>query len=307
MNQEEIVVEIRNLRKVFRTPFSRKHITALGSLNLDIYKNEIFGYLGPSGSGKSTTIKLLIGIQTSTSGTAWILGKRISDININDVVGYLPEYPVLYNHLTGLEFLVFMGRFFNLSKNEATERANRLIQKMGLAKMKDKRLHRYSRSMKQRIGVAQALMNDPKVLFLDEPMAGLDPVGVKELKEVLLELKDQKKTIFYSSHVFHDVETICDRVGILSEGRLVEVGRINELLKTRVSPIEIAVEKLGKEGFAKINKIAKRTIKQECNYRFFFAEDDEAQIALKIINETGAKLNSYIPHRLSLDEYFLPK
>ena len=307
MKKNKSIIEIRNLRKVFRTLFSRKHITALDSLNLDIYENEIFGYIGPSGSGKTTTIKLLMSIQTPTSGTAWIQGKQIPDISINSFSGYLPENTELYNHMTGQDFLVLMGKLQSMTTRESIDRAFDLMKRFGIIKIKDKKIHKYSRSIKKLFGIAQSLINDPKVLFLDEPMTGLDPLEVKELKEFLLELKDSKKTIFYSSPIFHDVETICDRIGILSDGRLVEVGKVDELLKAKSSPIEIAVEGLDLEGFKRINQLANRTIKQEKNYRFFFAEVHEAQKALKIINSSQAILRSYIPHPLSLEEFFLLK
>ena len=307
MYREKLKVEIRNLRKVFRSPFSRKHTTALGSLNLDINDNEIFGYIGPSGSGKTTTIKLLMGIQIPTSGTAWILGKKIPDPSIKFLSGYLPEKLGLYNHMTGMNYLVFIGKLYGMTKTKAIDRAKTLLERLGLDKLKDKKIAKYSIGLKQRVGLAQSLINDPEVLLLDEPMTGLDPLEVKNLKEYLLELKDDGKTIFYSSPLFHDVESICDRIGILSEGRLVEVGRVNELLRTRISPIEIAVEGLNIEGFKKIYVLTKRTIKQEKYYRFFFTDFNDAQKALKIINDNKATLRSYIPHPLSLEEYFISR
>jgi len=204
---------------------------ALEGLDLNVHEGEVFGFLGPNGAGKTTTIKILMGLIHPTSGTAKIFSHPADNIDVKSKIGFLPESSHFYDYLTASEILSFYGQLFGLSKNLIKERALSLLKRVGLASSAKLQLRKFSKGMLQRIGIAQALINDPDLIILDEPMSGLDPIGRKEMRELILGLKAQGKTIFFSSHIIHDVEMICDRVGILAHGKLLTVGRIDEITR----------------------------------------------------------------------------
>ena len=226
-----IVVEAQNLTKIYRDFWGRQKVRALKALDLEIKKGEIFGLLGPNGSGKSTTIKLLLGLLFPTSGRALVFGKDASEVSKNEKIGYLPEESYLYKFLTAEETLDFYGRLFDMPADVRKERVNSLIEKVGLTWAKRRQLKEYSKGMTRRIGLAQALINDPDLILLDEPTSGLDPLGTREMKDMILELRDQGKTVVMCSHLLADVQDVCDRIAILYQGELKELGRVDSLLK----------------------------------------------------------------------------
>ncbi|MCS7168880.1 MAG: ABC transporter ATP-binding protein [Gemmatales bacterium] len=227
----EVLVETRNLTKVYLDFWGRKKKEALRALNLQIYRGEVFGLLGPNGSGKTTTIKLLLGLLFPTEGEALVFGRPGTDVAKNERIGYLPEESYLYRFLNAEETLDFYGRLFNLSPEVRKKRAEELIEKVGLSRDKKRPLREYSKGMRQRIGLAQALINDPELVILDEPTSGLDPIGTRWMKDLILELKAQGKTVIMCSHRLDDVQDVCDRIAILYEGELKELGRVDELLE----------------------------------------------------------------------------
>ncbi|NDJ21482.1 ATP-binding cassette domain-containing protein [Nostoc sp. B(2019)] len=227
------VVLISELRKVYRTGFwLNQKIVSLKSCSLKVYKGETFGLLGPNGAGKTTLLKLLLGIIRPTSGQGLLLGKPLGDRSIKQHVGYLPENPYLYDYLTGWEFLQLAAGLFQIPKKVQRQRIPQLLELVGLsqADARKKQIRRYSKGMLQRVGMAQALINEPKLVFLDEPMSGLDPVGRYQMREIILALKADGKTIFFNSHILSEVEQICDRIAILAQGELICSGSLNELL-----------------------------------------------------------------------------
>lgn len=226
-----IVIETQNLSKIYRDFWGRQKVRALKALDLEIRKGEIFGLLGPNGSGKSTTIKLLLGLLFPTSGRALVFGKDATETTKNERIGYLPEESYLYRFLTAEEILDFYGRLFDMPADLRKERVQTLIEKVGLARAKRRQLKEYSKGMTRRIGLAQALINDPELILLDEPTSGLDPLGTREMKDMILELRDQGKTVVMCSHLLADVQDVCDRIAILYEGELKELGRVNDLLQ----------------------------------------------------------------------------
>jgi ABC-2 type transport system ATP-binding protein len=228
---QEVMVEIRKLTKVYRDFWGRQKKTALQALNLEIYKGEIFGLLGPNGSGKTTTIKLLLGLLFPTSGEAFVFGKPAADVGKNERVGYLPEESYLYRFLTAEETLDFYGRLFNMKSDLRQRRSAELIKMVGLDRDKKRTLREYSKGMRQRIGLAQALINDPDLVILDEPTSGLDPLGTRWMKDLILKLRDEGKTVILCSHRLDDVQDVCDRIAILYEGQLQELGAVKELLQ----------------------------------------------------------------------------
>lgn len=225
------VIQIRNLSKVYRDFWGRKKVQALNSLSLDVKKGEVFGLLGPNGSGKTTTLKLLLGLLFPTNGEIKILGRPSGDVSKNEKIGYLPEESYLYRFLNAEETLDFYGRLFKMSGRERRERSQALIERVGLKDARKRQLKEYSKGMTRRIGLAQALINDPDLVMLDEPTSGLDPLGTADMKDMIRDLKEQGKTVVMCSHLLADVQDICDRIAILYRGELKVIGSVDELLK----------------------------------------------------------------------------
>ena len=230
---DNVVVETRNLSKVYRDFWGRQKVRALKALDLTIHRGEIFGLLGPNGSGKTTTIKLLLGLLFPTTGEALVFGRDATDVGKNERLGFLPEESYLYRFLNAEETLDFYGRLFNMPSDLRRERSARLIDMVGLNWAKRRQLREYSKGMTRRIGLAQALINDPELILLDEPTSGLDPIGTREMKDMILKLKEEGKTIIMCSHQLADVQDVCDRIAVLHQGELKELGRVDSLLRVR--------------------------------------------------------------------------
>ncbi|MBW4563274.1 MAG: ABC transporter ATP-binding protein [Mojavia pulchra JT2-VF2] len=227
------VVLTSELRKVYRTGFwLNQKVLSLKSCSLTVYQGETFGLLGPNGAGKTTLLKLLLGIIRPSSGRGLLLGKPLGDRSVKQCIGYLPENPYLYEYLTGWEFLQLAAGLFQIPHRVQRQRIPQLLELVGLSSFdtRKKQMRRYSKGMLQRVGMAQALINDPELVFLDEPMSGLDPVGRYQMREIILKLKAAGKTIFFNSHILSEVEQVCDRVAILAQGELICTGSLNELL-----------------------------------------------------------------------------
>ena len=228
---QNAVVETRRLTKIYRDFWGRQKKRALNALNLRINDGEIFGLLGPNGSGKTTTIKLLLGLLFPTDGEALVFGQPAAEVRKNERIGYLPEESYLYRFLNAEETLDFYGRLFNLPPKIRNERAQKLIEMVGLTADKQRILKEYSKGMRQRIGLAQALINDPELVILDEPTSGLDPLGTRWMKDLILDLRNQGKTVIMCSHRLDDVQDVCDRIAILYDGELQELGEVSSLLE----------------------------------------------------------------------------
>ena len=228
---ENVLVETRSLTKLYRDFWGRTKKTALNALDLQIYRGEIFGLLGPNGSGKTTTIKLLLGLLFPTSGEAFVFGEPAAKVEKNEKIGYLPEESYLYRFLNAEETLDFYGRLFDIPAKVRRRRAAELIELVGLAGDKKRILREYSKGMRQRIGLAQALINDPDLIILDEPTSGLDPLGTRWMKDLILDLRKRGKTVLMCSHRLEDVQDVCDRVAILFNGDLQEQGRVDKLIE----------------------------------------------------------------------------
>lgn len=229
----EIIVEARSLSKTYRDFWGRPKVRALKNLDLEIRQGEIFGLLGPNGSGKTTTMKLLLGLLFPTSGQALMFGNDATEVRHKERLGYLPEESYLYKFLNAEETLDFYGRLFNIPAAVRRERIQSLIKQVGLEGARRRQLREYSKGMTRRIGLAQALINDPELILLDEPTSGLDPIGTREMKDLILKLKGEGKTIIMSSHLLADVQDVCDRIAILHQGDLKELGRVDALIQVR--------------------------------------------------------------------------
>jgi len=228
----DIVVEIDNLTKEYQTGFLRKKtVRALDGLSLEVSSGQIFGFLGGNGAGKTTTIKILLGLLFPTSGSAKILGRNITEVDMHRRIGYCPENPYFYDYLTARELMLYFGEIFGIDKALRTARAEDLFAKVGLEpKAWDRQLRKFSKGMLQRVGLAQSLINDPEIVFLDEPMSGLDPIGRREIRELIADLRTQGKTVFMSTHILSDIEALCDEVAVLRRGKLAATGNLQTLL-----------------------------------------------------------------------------
>jgi len=257
MQSSEVVIETRSLSKVYRDFWGRQKVRALKALDLEIHRGEIFGLLGPNGSGKTTTIKLILGLLFPTSGQALVFGRDATDVKKNERIGYLPEESYLYRFLNAEETLDFYGRLFNMAAPLRRQRTSDLIDMVGLGWAKRRQLREYSKGMTRRIGLAQALINDPELIVLDEPTTGLDPIGTREMKDLILRLRDEGKTILMCSHLLADVQDVCDRIGILYQGELQELGRVDSLLKVR-DVTEVRASGLSEACQAEVREVIER-------------------------------------------------
>jgi ABC-2 type transport system ATP-binding protein len=253
----EVIIETRGLAKVYRDFWGRQKVRALKGLDMEIRRGEIFGLLGPNGSGKSTTIKLLLGLLFPSSGQALVFNKDATNVEKNERIGYLPEESYLYRFLNAEETLDFYGRLFAMTAAERAKRIDSLIQMVGLNWARRRQLREYSKGMTRRIGLAQALINDPELVFLDEPTSGLDPLGIREMKDLILKLRDEGKTIIMSSHQLDDVEDVCDRIAVLHQGELKEMGRVDDLL-TVMETTQIQASTLSPEAQAEIRAVIEK-------------------------------------------------
>ena len=300
-------IVIEKLTKTYKpTWLWQQPATVLSEVSLSVGRGEIFGFLGPNGAGKTTTMKILLGLMRATSGSVELLGAPASDVNVHRQIGYLPESPYFYDYLTAEEFLVFYGRLAGLNKVELQQRVPLLLTRVGLTDAHTRPLRKFSKGMLQRIGLAQALIHDPELVILDEPMSGLDPVGRKDVRDIILSLRDQGKTVFFSTHIISDVEMICDRVGILAKGKLLAMGRIEDLVSRHVAQsVEVVCEGLVGEEIPLIKSAAVRVLQRGDRCWMIIPGQNKVEEVLVAIRQAGGRLISVIPHKGSLEEIFL--
>lgn len=300
----EPAIKIEGLTKEYLNKTTGKMVRAVDELYLEVYKGEIFGFLGPNGAGKTTTIKMLLGLTFPTKGDAWILGKPIGDVSVKRLIAYLPESPYFYEYLTGRQVLDFYARLFGIPAAERKKKVDALLDMVGLSRDGDKTLRNYSKGMLQRIGVAQALINDPELLFLDEPTSGLDPMARIEIRDLIIRLKQQGKTVFLSSHQLLEVELICDRVSILNRGKLLKAGKLDELLPS--GRVEIVAENVSDDAvIAEIRN--EGGVVQRQDGRIVVQQPDDGSVTkvVDIIRGKNGVIRSIIPQRRTLEELFV--
>ena len=302
------VIEITNLTKDYEIGFWRKRkVRALDGLSLSIDGGQIFGFLGANGAGKTTTLKLLMRLIFPTTGNAQILGHDIQDISMHQRIGYLPENPYFYDYLTAREFLDYSAQIFGLSSVVRKKRAADLLSRVKLdEKSWDTQLRKFSKGMLQRVGLAQSLVNDPEIVFLDEPMSGLDPVGRREVRDLIAALRDEGKTVFMCSHILSDIEVLCDQVAILKKGRLAQVGYLDELRRKTEDPNRMEVMATGTDA----NSLRKRLANLEIaptprGLRIEIGSENEIEDVLGALRQVGGKIISIQPVNQSLEELFL--
>ena len=302
---DDVVLEVEGLRKVFHIGFFRKRVEAVSGTSFRVHKGEIFGLLGPNGAGKTTTIKAILRLIFPTEGEIRLFGRSADERAAAARVGYMPENPYIYQYLKPLEFLDLCGRLVGLPKGERQLRSEEMIDKVGLRHAVDRPIGKFSKGMMQRIGLAQALLHDPELLVLDEPMSGLDPIGRKEVRDLLVEQREQGKTLLFTSHILSDVELLCDRVVIMQQGKITSEGQVHDLLETAGRRVEIRLsrasdalqESLRSRGTILDGGGGHVTLRVEGQK----AVDD----VIRISNAAGARLDAMIPERQTLEKLFL--
>jgi ABC-2 type transport system ATP-binding protein len=301
----DLAISISGLSKTYRLGFRARKVEALAALDLAVAPGSIYGFIGPNGAGKSTTIKILVGLVRQSTGSATLFGRDIADPRARLSIGYLPENPSFHDFMRPLEVLRYLGQLSGLSGADLDKRAETLIDRVGLGHARDLTVRKFSKGMVQRLGLAQALIHDPPLLILDEPMSGLDPIGRKEVRDLILELRGQGKTVFFSTHILPDVESVCDRVGMVFKGRLMKEGALQGLLDDTIRAVELRCAPLTAaqlEGLAPVTGPA--TALPE-GHAFSCASLEAANLAVARLQAAGGRLLSMQPHRESLEETFV--
>ena len=301
-------IRIEGLTKDYFVGFWRRRAyRALDQLTLDIQPGEVFGFLGPNGAGKTTTLKLLMQLIFPTAGRAEILGRPVGDVATKRRIGYLPENPYFYDYLTAEELLIYFARLFGYSGADATRRVTTLLDRVDISRERRRQpLRKYSKGMIQRVGIAQALLNDPEVIFLDEPMSGLDPLGRRDVRSLILELRDQGRTIFFSSHILGDAEALCSRVAVVAGGRLAAAGRLTDMLAFQVRGWELVVANLRPDVADRLGpRVQRKTEISPGRYALELSLEVSPERVLADLMATGATLVSLNPIRDTLEDFFV--
>ena len=305
------IVEIENLTKDYEVGFWRKRkVRVLDGLSVNVEQGEIFGFLGANGAGKTTTLKLLMRLIFPTAGGARILGRNIADVRMHQQIGYLPENPYFYDYLTAREFLEYCGELFGLDKKTRATKARELLERVHLDKKRwDTQLRKFSKGMLQRVGLAQAIVNDPAIVFLDEPMSGLDPIGRREVRDLISELRTEGRTVFMCSHILSDIEVLCDRVAILKKGKLAHQGLLHELAREVEGQGTVEMVATGTDAqtlFAKLSNPSEVSITTTAaGLRIQIEDESQVDLVLGSLRKAGGKLISIQPVRQSLEALFV--
>ena len=298
-------IVIKDLRKTYRKHLLTKAPAALESLSFEVRENEVFGFLGKNGAGKTTTIKILCGLLRPSAGTASIRGNDVRKREARKLIGYLPENPYFYEYLTPKETVIFYGRLNGLGRNEREREWDRLSEALDLREIGDQRIRSFSKGMRQRLGFAVASVGDPPVLILDEPMSGLDPVGRRLIRDLILRARAQGKTVFFSSHILSDVEQISDRIGMLVDGKLRSVGTIEEILSSRISMVEVIAKDIPEYVAHEIERMALSSHYAESSHHFRLANVEQANDVARKIHAHDGTLVKFTPVKETLEDYFI--
>jgi ABC-2 type transport system ATP-binding protein len=301
----DVIVHVEDIVKDFRPGFGLRRKRVLHGITFDVREGEIFGFVGPNGAGKTTMLKVLMGLIRPTEGRASILGHDVSETAFRRHVGFQPENTYFYDYLTGREILRFYARLSGVSGAEREGRVDALLEQVGLTHAADARLRTYSKGMLQRVGIAQALVHDPQVVFLDEPMSGLDPIGRKEIRDLVLRLRTEGKTVFMNTHILPDVEMVCDRVAIIVKGRIMHEGAIDQFLEEGQREVDLVLAGLPPELPAQLEEVFGARIRGHGERIEVRISEKEVQGVLSSTISAGAEVISVTPHRVSLESIFL--
>jgi ABC-2 type transport system ATP-binding protein len=300
----ELAIATHQLRKVYRSGFLRRPFVGLDGLDLEVRRGEVFGYVGHNGSGKTTTLKILMGLNKATSGSGEILGQPIGDLRTRARIGFLPERPYFYDYLTAEEFLHFYGQLHGMPTALRRERIDALIPLVHMERARKVQLRKFSKGMLQRVGVAQALINDPDLVIMDEPSSGLDPMGRMLIRDIILGLKKRGKTVLFSSHVLSDVEEVCDRVAIISGGKLQEVAQVHELTERGASRVEVTIRGLDDDAIGVVHD-SPPILRQGGDVTWSVEDSERADALVRAGHREGGSVVALRPRRETLEQLFL--
>ncbi len=297
-----VILRVENLHKSFKVGFIPKKKKILKGISLEVKEGEIFGYLGPNGAGKTTTLKCILGLIFPEKGNIKIFNQPHLSLKAKEKVGYLPENPYFYDYLTATEFLQFYCQLSLLKKKEKEEKIPQLLRLVGLEESADLQLRKFSRGMLQRIGLAQALIHDPSLIFLDEPLGGLDPLGRKEIRDIIVRLKEEGKTVFLCSHILQDIEMICDQVAIIVNGQIVNQGSLQDLISEKILFTEITLSGINSDNLKNIGEVISstggKTLVKVVN-------EDNIEKVIDIVHRQKGKIHSLIPRTATLEDLFV--
>ncbi len=304
----EAIIEVKDLSVTYRTGLRRRRVDAVRGATFDVRKGEVFGFLGPNGAGKTTTIRVLMGLISASGGVCQIFGQSIRNRQARSRLGFLPEAPYFYDYLSVRELVDLTGRLFGLDRAHRKRRADELIELVGLAHARDMPMKKYSKGMLQRAGIAQALVNDPELVVFDEPMSGLDPVGRKEVRDIILGLRDEGKTVFFSTHILPDVEMLCDRIAFIVKGKIQDIGALSDIVGTRVFGVEVTLRvdgELEADALAVLEQRALSLRRMDKEVFVSMAPDADVDELLALSREHGLKVVSVSPRHQTLEDVFL--
>ncbi len=301
----DLAIDVVDLKKTYRTPFTRRKVEALRGVTFQVERGHIFGFVGPNGAGKTTAIRTLMGLIRPTSGSATILGQKIPSRAARFKVGFLPESPYFYDYLTVSELLDLAGRLFGVPAALRKKRADELIERVGLDRARSQSLKKYSKGMLQRAGLAQALMNDPELVVLDEPMSGLDPIGRKEVRELILSLRDAGKTVFFSTHILSDVEAMTDRVAIIARGQLQDQGKPSQLVQQTILGTDVMIRIAEDADVAALTEAGERVRRRDDELSLTLPADADVDAWIAKAHAAGGKIVQITPRHETLEDLFL--
>jgi ABC-2 type transport system ATP-binding protein len=307
MKQADSVLSVRDIHKTFRIGFFRKRIEAVNGISFEVQRGEMLGFVGPNGAGKTTTMKMILQLIFPSRGEISLFGAPTGDPKTRARLGYLPENPYIYSYLKPLEFLDLCGRLVGLDARERKKRAIELTGRLGLSHALDRPVGKFSKGMTQRLGFCQTLLHDPELLILDEPFSGLDPIGRKEIRDVLLDQRERGKTLLMTSHVLSDVELLCDHVAIVQRGALIASGKISELLKREVQSVELELSTVSPALLERLKAQHARVREHKDNVIVVVDSDAQVPELLKQVIEAGATVHAVVPHRETLEDLFVRK
>lgn len=309
MPSEPSVLACFDLHKEFKIGFRQKRVHAVRGVSFDVRPGEIFGYLGPNGAGKTTTMKMAMGLIGPTRGRIEIFGRPSEEASVRSRIGYLPEHPYFYDYLTAFEILDFYGRLYSLPTALRHKRIDELLELVGMTHARDRQLRGFSKGMLQRVGVAQALIGDPALVVLDEPLGGLDPMGRKDIRDLVYQLRERGKTVFFSSHILHDIETICDRVAIINHGQIVHMGRLSDLLDAEDGRVDVVAllpeDSPGPEALIEVLKGLDVSTSMAGRTLSFVTDESRLSEVLSHVLEARLRVRDVRARRMSLEEFFM--